>query len=112
MGTFNEFLEKLQSNEEFAKQVNDAVAARQQAGETDPNQILIQTAKELGYSITAEEINACNAQNKEIAAAELSEEEMGKVSGGFLVLASVCLSLAGLSYAAATIADAIKGDKK
>lgn len=114
MSSFKEFLEKMQQDEEFAKKVNDAAVARREAGASTANEILIPVAEEFGYPVTEEELNAYIELQKS-QAQELNEEEMGKVSGGFLVLATVALSLAGLSLASVTIAEQFvdkKEDKK
>lgn len=92
MGTFNEYIEKLKNDEEFANKINTAFASEIEAGETDPDKILISTAEKFGYSVTEEEIKAFREQNKEAVSA-LSEEEMGKVAGGSWVALAVSTAI-------------------
>ena len=72
MKTAKEFMEKLQSDEAFAAQLKDKAA-----GAEDKLSAICDAAKELGYEISPEELKEISAQSEDI-----SEEEIGKISGG------------------------------
>ena len=78
MKTAKEFIERLQNDEAFAKQVNDGILAKKAAGAQDYAEALIPVAAELGYEITVEQVEALNASVNE----SISEEELGKAAGG------------------------------
>ena len=78
MKTSKEFFEVLNSDEEFAKEVTEKVKEKIDAGMTDYKAVWIPVAAEYGYEITGEELDELYAQTT----AQLSEEELGKVSGG------------------------------
>ena len=78
MKTAKEFLEKLKNDEAFAKQVNEGIQAKKAAGAKDYTEALIPVAAELGYEITAEQVEAFSAKQSET----ISEEELGKAAGG------------------------------
>ena len=78
MKTAKEFIEKLQSDEAFAKQVNDGIQKKKDAGAQDYAEALIPVAAELGYEITQEQVEAFNAKRSEA----IGEEELGKAAGG------------------------------
>ena len=78
MKTAKEFVEKLGSDEAFAKQVNDAIQAKKDAGAKDYTEALLPVAAELGYEITKEQVEALRARQSE----EIGEEELGKAAGG------------------------------
>ena len=92
MKTFEEYLKRLQNDEEFAKEIGEAFKAKAEAGETDYNKMVIEIAAEKGYTITEEEIEAFSAEAKE----SLSEEELGKVAGGSTPVCGVLGTLASL----------------
>lgn len=90
MKTLKDFMERMQTDEEFAKTINEAVQARRQAGASNAYEALIPAAAEAGYEITEDELRKLQKSQAE----ELSEEEMGKVAGGASCLAaSVVISL-------------------
>ena len=78
MKTSKEFFEKLDNDESFAREIGAKVKAAIDAGETDYKALWIPIAAEYGYELTGEELDA----RYESAAAELSDEELGKVAGG------------------------------
>lgn len=76
MKTSKEFFERLQTDEDFAKEVGEKLKAKVEAGENDYKAIWIPLAAEYGYELTGEELDEMRAKS------ELSEEELGKVAGG------------------------------
>lgn len=83
MKTSKEFFERLVNDEAFAAQVEEAIKAKREAGAANYYETIIPTANELGYEVSEEELDALNKQ----AELEMSEEELGKVSGGLSCLA-------------------------
>ena len=75
MKSSKEFIERLQSDEEFAKEVSLAVKEKHEAGED--HKAIIGIAADRGYELTAEEVDEMYDN-----ASELSEEELQKVAGG------------------------------
>ena len=91
MKTAKEFIERMQSDEAFAAQMREKVAAAKEAGAEDLFAAVSAAAKEEGYEISPEQL-------KEIIQAQMedvSEEELGKVAGGTScpVIASILLSI-------------------
>ena len=82
MKTSKEFFERLRSDEEFAKEVVVKAQEKIDAKKTDYKEVWIPIAEEYGYELTGEQLDELNEQ----ATASLSEEELGKVSGGFTPL--------------------------
>lgn len=80
MKDLKEFLEKLNSDAGFAEEVNAACQAKKEAGAEKVEDALMSVAKDLGYEFSAEELKGSMKESL----SELSEEEMGKVSGGTL----------------------------
>ena len=80
MKTSKELIERLESDEAFKKEIEEAVKAKQGAGE-ETIDAMISAAADFDYAITKEELEVAKAANSE----EMSEEELGKLSGG-----SVC----------------------
>ena len=78
MKTAKEFIERLQSDEAFAKAVSDGIQAKKDAGAKGYIEALLPVAAELGYEITAEQVEALRAKQSET----ISEEELGKAAGG------------------------------
>ena len=78
MKTAKEFIEKMKSDEAFAKLVNDGIEAKKAAGAQDYTEALIPVAAELGYEITQEQVEALLAKQSEA----IGEEELGKAAGG------------------------------
>ena len=93
MKTAKEFIEKLQNDEAFAKQVNEGIEAKKAAGAQDYSEALIPVAAELGYEITEEQVEEMMAKQSEV----ISEEELGKTAGGTscvpIVLATCTITL-------------------
>ena len=88
MKTSKEFFERLKTDEAFAKEVGEKIAAKREAGAANYYETIIPVAEELGYEVKKEELDAINeAQNS-----ELSEEELGKVSGGGSCLVLVTIA--------------------
>ena len=94
MKTAKEFIQKLNSDEAFARQVNEAIQAKRDAGAKDYTEALIPVAAELGYEIKPEQVEALRAKQAET----LSEEELGKAAGG-----TSCLGVALWATAAAAV---------
>ena len=94
MKTSKEFFERLKTDEAFAKEVGEKIAAKREAGAANYYETIIPVAAELDYEVKEEELDAIS----EAQTSELSEEELGKVSGGgsCLVIVSIA-SVIGLS---------------
>ena len=87
--TSKEFFERLEKDEEFAKEVDEALKSKRESGAKNYYETFIPVAEEKGYKVTAEDIDAVVEQ----ASQELTEEELGKVAGGTSCLpATVCAS--------------------
>ena len=98
MKTAKDFLEKLQSDEAFAKEAGEKARAMIDAGEKDYKVLWGSIAAEYGYELTDEELD----EWYKAASAELSDEELGKVAGGttpLLAVTSVLVSGISLSVA-------------
>ena len=99
MNTSKEFFERLQNDEAFAKEVEEKVKEKMDAGEQDYKKFWIPLAQEFGYELTEEELD----ERYKAATAEISDEELGKVAGGtspLLVMtagALVSISVTGVS---------------
>ena len=93
MKTAKEFMQKLNSDEAFAKQVNDAIQAKKDAGAKDYTEALLPVAAELGYEVTAEQVEAMRAKQSEV----ISEEELGKAAGGTSCWVAITAASMGLS---------------
>ena len=78
MKTSKEFFERLQTDNAFANEVSDKLKTKAAAGETNYKSACISLAAEYGYELTEAELDEIN----EKASNELSDEELGKVSGG------------------------------
>ncbi len=78
MKTAKEFMQDLKDDETLMTAFRNHVKDRQETGETDYKAIIISFADEKGYAVTEEELDDLYEAN----AAELSEEELGKVAGG------------------------------
>ena len=76
--TSKEFFERLQNDEEFAKEIGMKAKEKIDAGETDYKALWIPLGAEYGYELIAEELDGLN----EKASESLSDEELGKVSAG------------------------------
>ena len=96
MKSSKEFFERLQTDEAFAKEVNEAIIEKRNAGAKNYFETFIPVAKERGYEISEEELT----EIYESQASELSEEELGKVAGG-----TSCMP-AWITWAIATFATA------
>ena len=77
MKTAKEYIERLESDKDFAAQVKEKLKAAKDAGAEDMFAAVSAAAKELGYEISPEQIKEISAQSEDI-----SEEELGKVAGG------------------------------
>lgn len=78
MKTSKEFWDRMANDEVFAKTVREEVAARREAGADNYYDTLIPVAADQGYELTKEELD----EIMKTCTSELSEEELGKVSGG------------------------------
>lgn len=94
MKTSREFFEKLQNDEAFAKEVTEKVKAKADAGDVDYKSVWIPIAEEYGYEVKEAELE----EVYEKAAAEMSDEDLGKVAGGTtptpLIMAATILGTA------------------
>ena len=78
MKTAKEYIERMQSDKEFAAQVKEKVKAAKDAGAEDLFAVTSAAAKELGYEISAEQLKEIVASSSE----DISEEELSMVAGG------------------------------
>lgn len=92
MKTAKEFIEKLRTDEAFAKQMNEGVQKKKDAGAPDYVDAILAVAAELGYEVTREQVEGLRAKQEE----SISEEELGKAAGG-----TYCIS----NFASAQISD-------
>ena len=97
MKTSKEFFERLQTDEAFAKEINETVKEKLDEGLTDYKEMWIPLAEKYGYELTAEELDE---MYKKISA-EMSDEELGKVAGG---TTPVCISATLASVASLVLA--------
>ena len=81
MKTSKELIERLQTDEAFAKEFDEALKARRESGAKNVYECFIPVAAEYDYAISKEEMDAFMAEHAE----EMSEEELGKLSGGSCV---------------------------
>ena len=102
MKTAKEFIERIQTDEAFAKEVNEKIQAKKDAGAKDYTEALLPVAAGLGYEVTKEQVEALRVKQSEV----LTEEELGKAAGGtscWAVVASVfSVSATGSATAVAT----------
>ena len=80
MKTAKEYIERMQSDKDFAAQIAEKIKAAKDAGAEDLFAAASAAAKELGYEVSPEQVKEISAQSEDV-----SEEELGKVAGG-----SVC----------------------
>ena len=107
MKTLKELIERLQSDEAFAKEYTEAVKAKQDPDVKDVYGTIIPVAAQFGYEVTKKDIDEMLASASE----ELSAEELGKVAGGTSLFEAVTVgSVLLVTGIVATIKDAI--DKK
>ena len=92
MKTAKEFIERLQSDEDFAGEYAQAVKAKQEAGINDIYDTVIPVAEGFGYEVTRKDIDEIQASLDE----ELTAEELGKVAGGSEIF-TIILTLATIS---------------
>ena len=86
MKTFQELIEDLKRDPALVESFNKEIAAKAQAGgEADPCKVMAAVAAEQGYAVRPEEIEALATAQQE----KMSEEELGKVAGGTLVVEDV-----------------------
>ena len=92
MKTTADFIERLRNDEAFTNEIKEKVSTALENGSTDYTMILIDIGAEYGYEIDGSMITELNSDVD-----VLSEEELGKVSGGTLpiiVITGVSISLA------------------
>lgn len=99
-------IERLGSDEEFAGKVCEAIAVKREHGATNYYETFIPVANEMGYEISKEELDKIH----EMQISNLSEEELGKVSGGTSCMyAVISLSAASvIAFTAVGVVDAIE----
>ena len=103
MKTAKEFVERLQKDEAFSREVNKKIQAKKDAGAKDYTEALL-VAAGLGYEVTKEQVDALIATQSE----EVSEEELGKTAGGtscIFAIASVTLVLGSAATGVAKMLD-------
>ncbi len=89
MKTAQEFFYRLRNDMDFANQITEAFKAKRSEGAKSYSEALIPIAAEAGYELTAEDVDAVIAKNSE----EISDEELGKISGGFFSCLTVVVSV-------------------
>lgn len=95
MKTTKEFFDRIGTDEAFAKEVNEAIAVRREAGAGSYYETIIPVAEERGYTVTAGDLDEMYSK----VSAEMSEEELGKTAGG-----TSCMPLgAGISLSVTII---------
>lgn len=99
MKTSKEFFERLQADEAFAKETAEKAKAMTEAGKTDYKEIWIPIAAEYGYELSGDELD----EMYEKVTAEITDEELGKISGGLtpsplILVTAVVVSGGGLTY--------------
>ena len=77
MKTAKEYIERMQSDKDFAAQMQEKVKAAKDAGVEDLFSAISTGAKELGYEISPEQLKEIQNQSEDV-----SEEELGKLAGG------------------------------
>ena len=77
MKTAKEFIEKMQSDRDFAARMGEKVNAAKEAGASDLFAVVSDAAKDLGYEISPEQVKELSARSEDI-----SQEELVKVAGG------------------------------
>jgi len=93
MKTAKELIEKLKTDEAFAKEFAQAFVAKLEAGAENNSETLITTANESGYELAEADISEVMKSQAEDS--EVSEEELGKVAGGTLI--AFIIGCAGVS---------------
>ena len=79
MKTAKEYIERMQSDEDFVAQIKEKVRPAKDAGAEDMFAVTSAAAKELGYEISAEQLKEIVASASE----DISDEELGKIAGGW-----------------------------
>lgn len=79
-----DFMKRLMEDEAFAKEVNDKMKAVIEGDSADKKQALVDIGAEYGYEIAPDDLKELSADND-----VLSEEELGKVSGGTLPVITI-----------------------
>ena len=80
MGNAKELFEKLNRDPAFANEVADRLDAKKEAGAQDVIEASVEVAKELGYDLTKEDIEAFAKP----AQKELSADDLDEVAGGYV----------------------------
>ena len=111
MKTSKELIERLQSDEAFVKEFDEALKSKRESGAKNVYECFIPVAADYGYAVSKEEMDAFAAERSE----ELSEEELGKLSGGTACVAAswgllVATGLLSALTAASAIATALSDD--
>ena len=79
MKSFKELLEEFNNDEAFVAKFNEMATEKAKGVENpDAYELVASTAAELGYEVNREEWEEFSSAQKEV----LTEEELGKVSGG------------------------------
>ena len=103
MKTAKEFVERLQNDEAFAKDVIDAIQAKKNAGASDYAGMAVAVAAELGYEVTAEQVRRLRAAQTE----EIGEEELGKAAGGTSCFGTSAVTIVTTTTTTVTLASSV-----
>ncbi len=112
MGSFKDYIEKMKNDEAFAGEVRNAIAGR--VGEKPDietvDKVSVEVAAEKGFDITVEDLQKYREELSET----ISEEELGKVAGGFscgwAVFSLAFISMTGLIASMSVIAEPAEED--
>ena len=84
MKTAKEYIERMQSDKDFATLMREKINAAKDAGAEDMFAAVSAAAKEQGYEISPEQLKEIANQSEDV-----SEEELGKVAGGTICVIHV-----------------------
>ncbi len=101
MKTSKEFFENLKKDAAFAKQIQAAIEKKREAGAKTMYEAVIPVAAEAGYEVKTEDIDSLIKQYD----GEISEEELGKIAGGFACVIVIMSVMFTISAAVTEIID-------
>ena len=107
MQTTSEFFERLRTDKAFYDEFGAKLTERLQANDKPYLEVFAGLGAEYGYDIKDDELKELEA-----AGEDLSEEELGKVSGGLTPFAtlSALVSLVSIWSAATVVSHIVEGD--
>lgn len=103
MKTAKEFVERLQSDGDFAAKVNEQLLALGDAGEADIIAATCKVAEAEDYEITPAQLKELT----DVQTRELSEDELDKVAGGSLTTTLEMFSIYAITAATVSAATTI-----